>query len=611
MCSGVCGAAVIWLASIVDVDATPSNEVMTPVAAEMRQHAESFLAALSDAQRLSAQKSFDDASRTDWTFFPRVRDGLELADLRENAVAIAAAEALLDCGLSDSGAKTAADIRRLDPQEDRGGGVRLGPDRYAITIFGQPSPNARWGWRVEGHHLTLNWTIEAGRVVSVTPMALGISPFVDQAGEPQALGEDQQSYLDFLGTLDAETRAGAKRDGPIPAEVPGVGKLRPASGDRVGVRFSELSEATQTAGWKVLDTVYDRLDPELAWMRRASARAQAEDIFFSWSGTGLAFRPNAYRIEGRDFTFDFVNAQDDGNHVHTLYREGGRDFGQEIPSWTRVASGQFFTEGPVWSPPSTLLFSDMRFDGSAGHIVSLNESGTLQRLWSSPKVANGLMFDGEGRLWACLFGHGTLASFAWQDGALVDECTEIPGYQGQRFLKTNDLVFDASGGLWFTDPLFGRKAGEQPVMGVYYRRPTGEISLVIEDLNRPNGIMLSPGEETLYVLPSSGSSAFAYDITAPGVVANRRVFGQVPGGGDGMTVDAEGNVYLTSGRLRSVVVINPAGEEVDRIGLPGAPSNVCFGGPANRTLFVTAGDSVYAVPRTQPGWIFPGSRSGG
>ena len=611
MCSGVCGAAVIWLASIVDGDATPSNEVMTPVAVEMRQHADSFLEALSDAQRLSAQRSFDDESRTDWTFFPRVRDGLELADLRENPVAFAAAESLLDCGLSDSGAKTAADIRRLDPQEDRGGGVRLGPDRYAITIFGQPSSDERWGWRVEGHHLTLNWTIEAGRVVSVTPMALGISPFVDEAGEPQALGEDQQAYLDFLGTLDAETRAGAKRDGPMPREVPGVGKPRPTSGDRVGVRFSELSEATQAAAWKVLDTVYDRLDPELSWMRRASARAQAEDIFFSWSGTGLAFRPNAYRIEGKDFTFDFVNAQGNGNHVHTLYREGGRDFGQEIPSWTRVASGQFFTEGPVWSPPSTLLFSDMRFDGSAGHIVSLNESGKLQRLWSSPKVANGLMFDGEGRLWACLFGHGTLASFAWQDGALVDERTEIPGYQGQRFLKTNDLVFDASGGLWFTDPLFGRKAGEQPVMGVYYRRPTGEISLVIEDLNRPNGIMLSPDEETLYVLPSSGSSAFAYDITAPGVVVNGRAFGQVPGGGDGMTVDAEGNVYLTSGRLRSVMVVNPAGEEVDRIGLPGGPSNVCFGGPANRTLFVTAGDSVYAVPRKQPGWIFPGSRPGG
>ena len=611
MCSGVCGVAVVWLASVFDDGATPSKEVMTPVAAEMRQHAESFLEALLDSQRVIAQKSFDDESRTDWTFFPRVRDGLELADIRENAVALASAEALLDCGLSDSGAKTAADIRRLDPQKNLGGGVRLGPYRYAITIFGQPSSDERWGWRVEGHHLTLNWTIEAGRVVSVTPMALGISPFVDSAGAPQVLGEDQQAYLDFLGTLNADTKSRAKRDGPIPREVPGVGQPRPTSGDRVGIRFSELSDATQAAAWKVLDTVYDRFDPELAWMRRASARAQAADIFFSWSGTGLAFRPNAYRIEGKDFTFDFVNVQDNANHVHTLYREGGRDFGQEVPIWTRVASGQFFTEGPVWSPPSTLLFSDMRFDGSAGHIVALNATGKLQRLWSSPKVANGLMFDGGGRLWACLFGHGTLASFAWQDGALLDERTEVPGYQGQRFLKTNDLVFDASGGLWFTDPLFGRKAGEQPVMGVYYRRPTGEISLVIEDLNRPNGIMLSPREDTLYVLPSSGSSAFAYDITAPGAVTNRRAFGQVPGGGDGMTVDTQGNVYLTSGRLRSVVVVNPKGEEVDRIGLPGGPSNVCFGGPANRTLFVTAGDSVYAVPRKQSGWIFPGSRAGG
>ena len=610
MFNSVCGVAVIWTASV--VDAPPKSEVvMTPVAAQMLQHAEALLSSLSEPQRLITQKPFDDGSRMDWTFFPRVRGGLELANLRDNAVATAAAEALLDCGLSDSGANTAANIRRLDPREDRGGGVRLGPDRYAITIFGQPSPDERWGWRVEGHHLNLNWTIEQGQVVSVTPMAFGISPFVDQAGEPQVLGDDQQAYLDFLGTLDVETRAGAKRDGPMPGEVPGVGQPRPESGDRVGVRFSQLSEATQAAAWKVLDTVYDRLDPELAWVRRAAARAQADEIFFSWSGTGLAFRPNAYRIEGRDFTFDFVNAQDDGNHVHTLYREGGRDFGQEIPRWTRVASGQFFTEGPVWSPPSTLLFSDMRFDGSAGHIVSLNETGRLQRLWSSPKVANGLMFDRDGRLWACLFGHGTLASFAWQDGALVDERTEISGYEGQRFLKTNDLVFDDSGGLWFTDPLFGRKAGEQPVMGVYYRRPTGEVSLVIEDLKRPNGIMLSPSEETLYILPSSGSSGFAYDISAPGEVTNRRKFGEIPGGGDGMTVDMQGNVYLTSGRLRAVLVVDPAGEEIDRISLPGGPSNVCFGGPANRTLFVTAGDSVYAVPRIQPGWVFPGSRPGG
>ena len=168
MCSGVCGLAVIWLASVLDDVPETSKVVMTPVAAEMRQHALSFLQALSDSQRLSAQKSLDDKSRMDWTFFPRVRNGLELADLRDNVAAFDSAKALLNCGLSDSGAKIAANIRRLDPREDRGGGVRLGPDRYAITIFGQPSSDARWGWRVEGHHLTLNWTIDGGRVVSVS-----------------------------------------------------------------------------------------------------------------------------------------------------------------------------------------------------------------------------------------------------------------------------------------------------------------------------------------------------------------------------------------------------------------------------------------------------------
>lgn len=610
MISAICSIAWFSLASS-SLYVSSDGSVMTPVAAQMLRHTQEFLAALPESQRMKAHKDFDDSSRMDWSFFPRVRFGLELDSIKDNPMAFDSAEALLNCGLSESGATTAQRIRLLDPKEDHGGGVRLGPNRYAITIYGEPSSVGKWGWRVEGHHLTLNWTLDQGRVVSVSPAGFGISPFTNANGDPQVLGEDQQAYLDFLSTLDGDSRTKAKRDGTMPGEVPGVGAPRPKPPERVGVQLSSLSEASQAAAWRILDTVYDRLDPELAWTRRAAARAAADDIFFSWSGTGLAFRPNAYRIEGEDFTFDFVNTQDGGNHVHTLYREGDRDFGQDVPPWTRIASGQFFTEGPVWSGSDTLFFSDMRFDGTAGHVVRLDGTGDLARVWSSSKVANGLMFDRGGRLWACLFGHGTLVSFSVSNGVLTDERTEVAGYEGRRFLKTNDLVFDASGGLWFTDPLFGRKAGEQPVMGVYYRAPSGDVSLVIEDLNRPNGVMLSPDEKTLYVLPSSGSTGYAYDVTAPGSVQNRRDFGPCPGGGDGMTVDEEGNVYLTSGRLRAVLVISPEGVEIDRIKLPGGPSNVCFGGPAHRTLFVTAGDSVYAVPRTIAGWIFPGAHPGG
>ena len=212
--------------------------------------------------------------------------------------------------------------------------------------------------------------------------------------------------------------------------------------------------------------MYDRLDPELAWMRRASARAQAEDIFFSWSGTGLAFRPNAYRIEGRDFTFDFVNAQDEATTCTRCTGKAGATLVKRSRvglEWPRAS----FHRRPRVVPSEHPVVFRHAFDGSAGHIVSLNESGTLQRLWSSPKVANGLMFDGEGRLWACLFGHGTLASFAWQDGALVDERTEIPGYQGQRFLKTNDLVLMVWGPVVHRSivwPEGGRAAGHGGVL---------------------------------------------------------------------------------------------------------------------------------------------------
>ena len=140
------------------------------------------------------------------------------------------------------------------------------------------------------------------------------------------------------------------------------------------------------------------------------------------------------------------------------------------------------------------------------------------------------MFDGAGRLWACLLGTARwrvrMARRRWWMN------TEISDYQGQR-LKTNDLVFDASGGLWFTDPLFDRKRESNP-SGVL--PPSDCDSLVIEDLNRPNGVMLSPNEETLYVLPSSGSSVLVRITARRG--RRRRAFGQVQGGGDGMTVDA-------------------------------------------------------------------------
>ena len=122
MISAICSIAWFSLASS-SLYVSSDGSVMTPVAAQMLRHTQEFLAALPESQRMKAHKDFDDSSRMDWTFFPRVRFGLELDSIKDNPTAFDSAKALLNCGLSESGAATAQRIRLLDPKEDRGGGV--------------------------------------------------------------------------------------------------------------------------------------------------------------------------------------------------------------------------------------------------------------------------------------------------------------------------------------------------------------------------------------------------------------------------------------------------------------------------------------------------------
>ena len=145
-----------------------------------------------------------------------------------------------------------------------------------------------------GHHLTLNWTIEAGRVVSVTPMTqVFLRSLIKLAN--LKLGEDQQAYLDLYGHTRRQDASGGQAGQANPRRGTGVASLAQHQRIQVGVRFSELPEATQTAGWKVLDTVYDRLDP---WLGCGGPRLVLKRKTFSSVEDGLAFRPNAYRIEG-------------------------------------------------------------------------------------------------------------------------------------------------------------------------------------------------------------------------------------------------------------------------------------------------------------------------
>ncbi|MDP6930924.1 MAG: SMP-30/gluconolactonase/LRE family protein [Planctomycetota bacterium] len=255
---------------------------------------------------------------------------------------------------------------------------------------------------------------------------------------------------------------------------------------------------------------------------------------------------------------------------------------------TRAHTGFQFTEGPAASPAGTeLYFSDVR----ANKIHKVDSKGRLRTFVVNTQNTNGLMFDRRGRLIACEGGAGRLISI----DIFRNSVTPLASfYNGKRFNKPNDLTIDVHGGIYFTDPVFGNTVPSQPKMGVYYHAPNGKTTLVIDPLVRPNGIILSPDERTLYVVANTPTAVHSYPVTSPGKLGRGKVFYQWNTGNcDGMTVDTAGNVYVTRPQSSAIEVLSPVGQSLGTITFPENPANVTFGGADMKTLWVTARTSVY------------------
>jgi gluconolactonase len=227
------------------------------------------------------------------------------------------------------------------------------------------------------------------------------------------------------------------------------------------------------------------------------------------------------------------------------------------------------------------------------HVLSPN--GTISVFLTPSGFANGLMYGGQGRLLACQM-EGQLVGIDLATKAI----TVLAGkYQDKRFNACNDLVIDKQGGIYFTDPRFrAPDPWPQGTEAFYYRAPDGQVTRLGDDLAAPNGIILSPDEKTLYVIPSMQRQMVAYQVTEPGKLGERRVFCELQqpkdnnnSGGDGLTVDSAGNLYITS--ALGVQVYNPAGKLLGIIECPEQPANVTFGGPDNKTLYFTARKGLY------------------
>lgn len=286
--------------------------------------------------------------------------------------------------------------------------------------------------------------------------------------------------------------------------------------------------------------------------------------------------------------------------------------GQEVASATSVAptgpvelvkDGFQFTEGPAWGPDQALYFTDI----PANRIYKYNPKDGMFEVFIEPSGhSNGLMFDTQGKLLACQM-DGQVVSVDLATKAvtvLSDKHNNI------RFNACNDLVIDTVGGIYFTDPRYqSPEPYPQGTEAFYYRAADGTVTRLGQDLLAPNGIGLSPDGKTLYVVPSMQKQIMAYPVEAPGKIGAGRVLyelkqpeGEDNTGGDGMTVDVAGNLYITS--ALGVQVCDPAGKLLTIIEVPEVPANVTFGGEDFKTLYITARKGLYRCPMPVAGLVF-------
>jgi gluconolactonase len=263
----------------------------------------------------------------------------------------------------------------------------------------------------------------------------------------------------------------------------------------------------------------------------------------------------------------------------------------------KLAGGFKFTEGPAPDAEGNVYFTDQPNDRI--HIWSTD--GKLSTFMEKCGRSNGLCFDKDGVLWACADEKNEL----WKIDVKTKEKTVlVKDYGGKLLNGPNDVWVRPDGGAYFTDPYYKRpywKRGpkEQDTEAVYYLSPEGVLTRVDGEFKQPNGIIGTPDGKTLYVADIGGNKCYVYDIQKDGSLKNRKLFCEM--GSDGMTLDDEGNVYFTLNK--AVTVFDKTGKKIATIDVPEGTTNVCFGGKDMKTLFITAGTSLYAVKMRTKGVV--------
>jgi hypothetical protein len=333
--AGFAVALIAGVALVAQQNAAPGESMLAA--------AQKFLGSLADDQKGQATFAFDDKERTNWNFIPlqdnatrkSTRKGLPLEAMTPPQKK--AALDLVKAGTSEQGNIAAVTIMSLEAilreQEKKGAMIR-NPDWYFFTIFGTPSKTGKWGWRVEGHHLSLNFTMNGDEVVASTPTFFGANPAEIKEGAKKgyrALAPAEDVARELFASLTDEQRQVAHQPKDFPE--PGQKTLTPKLGKPVGLAASKLKDSQHATLMKLLRSYTERMPPGVAAVEyKLAQEAKPDQVFIAYSGDLAPGQPHTYRVHGPTFVVEFLNNQKDSagnpaNHIHSAWRRIKGDFG--------------------------------------------------------------------------------------------------------------------------------------------------------------------------------------------------------------------------------------------------------------------------------------------
>jgi len=312
----------------------------------MASAASALVNSLSADQRLKAMFPFQSNERLHWNFIPSEmfpRNGLLMKDMSETQRKLV--HNLLKSALSQRGYMTASEIMELEStlgdleRRERESGraaesMVRDPLKYYVSIFGTPSTKETWGWRVEGHHVSLHFTIVNGSLVASSPTFFGSNPAEVREGPKKGLrilGDQEDTARDLLMSLNESQRAKAIIQKVALNDIVTTNKLDISPLSPVGITAGEMTPQQRDMLMKVVNVYISKMADDIAADRTAKVqKAGIEKIAFAWAGEVERGKKHYYRIQGPTFLIEHDNTQNDGNHVHSVWRDFNGDFGRDL-----------------------------------------------------------------------------------------------------------------------------------------------------------------------------------------------------------------------------------------------------------------------------------------